>query len=417
MHILLLTAYFPPDVGSASHLFYELGKALVERGHDVAVVTGFPGYHAQGDLLQYQRKLWLNETIDGMEVARMTVPQLFRDTAVGRGFWQFNCAGSLFFRGLSLSKPDVVLIYSPPLPLGLSGWVFKKLHKVPFVLNVQDLVPQSLVDLGILRSQAVINFFESLECFIYHRADHITVHSKGNKVHVLSRGIKAEDVTIIPNWVDTDLIRPGERLNSFRREHNLGDRFIVSFAGVLGYSQDLDIVLESAAMLLEYKDILFLVVGDGVEKERLQRKAEERRLANVRFLPMQPRDRYPAVLQASDISLATLHKEVETPVVPSKILSIMASGRPVVAAMSLNGDAPRLIDDAGCGYCAQAEHANQLSDAILKLYRDPSLCQKLGANGRRYAVNRLSLQVCAERYEALFQRVTERQKETGDGLS
>lgn len=405
MHILLLTAYFPPDVGSASHLFYELGKALVERGHDVMVATGLPSYHAQGDLSRYQGKLWLSETIDGMRVARVAVPQLLRDTSMGRGLWQFSCAGSLLLRSLSLPRPEVALIYSPPLPLGLTGWALKKLRGTPFILNVQDLVPQSLIDLGILRSGVLIRLLEGLERFVYREADHITVHSKGNRKHVLSKGINPDRVTVVPNWVDTDFIRPGERLNGFRREYELGDRFVVSFAGVMGRSQDLDTILESAAMLRRYEDILFLLIGDGVERKRLERKAKRMGLTNVRFLPMQPRDKYPAVLQASDVSLATLRREVETPVVPSKILSIMASGRPVVAAMRLDGDAPRLIHEARCGYCVEAERADRLSEAILKLYQAPSLRRRLGANGRRYAVQRLSVKAHAERYEALFRRI------------
>jgi colanic acid biosynthesis glycosyl transferase WcaI len=250
---------------------------------------------------------------------------------------------------------------------------------------------------------------------------------------------EGEKVKVIPNWVDTDFIRPGERMNGFREEQGLGDAFVVSFAGVLGYSQDLDVVLEAARILNGGRwkmedgswkaeggdwqsairrnpnsEILFLIVGDGVEKARLEAKAQQMGLDNVRFLPMQPREKYPAVLHASDVCLATLHAEVKTPVVPSKILSIMAAGRPVVAAMNLDGDGPRLIAEARCGLCVPPEDPQALAQAVLKLYHDPSLRQELGRNGRRYAEEHLSLEACVGRYEELLQRIANGESRPSD---
>lgn len=408
MRILLLTAYFPPDTGSAAHLFYELGAELVQRGHQVSVLTSMPGYHPTGELERYKRKRWLRENVDGMEVVRVATPQLPRHSMVGRALWQFGGAVAFFLASVRLHPHDCAIVYSPPLPLGLTAWAFKRLKGTPFILNVQDLFPQSIIDLGLLKNRWAIRFFEAMERFIYQRADVITVHSEGNRKHVISKGAPADRVEVVPNWVDTNFIRPGERMNGFRFEHKLGDAFVVSFAGVLGYSQDLDIVLEAAALLKDYGDILWLIVGDGVEKPRLQAKARQMNLTNVRFLPMQPRSKYPLVLHASDVCLATLHAEVKTPVVPSKILSIMAAGRPVVAAMNLDGDAPRLIAKARCGLCVPPEDPKALADAVLTLYRDPNLRDELGRNGRHYVEKYLSLGVCAARYEVLVHNLKRR---------
>ena len=161
-------------------------------------------------------------------------------------------------------------------------------------------------------------------------------------------------------------------------------------------------------------EILFLIVGDGVEKARLEAKAQQMGLDNVRFLPMQPREKYPAVLHASDIGLVTLHAEVRTPVVPSKILSIMAAGRPVVAAMNLDGDGPRLIAEARCGLCVPPEDPQALAQAVLKLYHDSSLRQELGRNGRRYAEEHLSLERCVGRYKELSQRIANGESRPSD---
>jgi len=410
MKILLLTAYFPPDTGSAAHLFYELGRAFVERGHGVTVLTGMPGYHALGPLEKYKGKKRIKEDMEGMEVVRVAMPQLPRHLMVGRALWQFGGAWALFLAGLGLPKADAAIVYSPPLPLGLTAWGLKKLQGLPFILNVQDLFPQSIIDLGLLRNRWLIRFFEEMERFVYRHANIITVHSEGNREHVMRKLDKgqAEKVKVIPNWVDVHFIQPGPRMNWFREAHGLGDAFVVSFAGVLGYSQDLDVVLDAARILEDggwSSEILFLIVGDGVERPRLEAKARQMGLNNVRFLPMQPREKYPAVLHASDVGLATLYAEVRTPVVPSKILSIMAAGRPVVAAMNLDGDGPRLIAEARCGLCVPPEDPRALAEAILQLYHDASLREELGRNGRRYVEKYLSLEACVERYEQLLRQV------------
>ncbi|MGQ9854624.1 MAG: glycosyltransferase family 4 protein [Candidatus Oleimicrobiaceae bacterium] len=411
MKILLLTAYFLPDTGSAAHLFYELGTALVERGHQVTVVTGMPGYHAQGSLERYKGKKWIREKVNGMDVVRIAVPSFPRHLMAGRALWQFTGAATSLLAGLCLSHHDVSIVYSPPLPLGLAAWGLQSLRDTPFILNVQDLFPQSIIDLGLLKNRWIIAAFEAMERFIYARATHITVHSEGNRHHIVSKGAAEDKVTVIPNWVDIEFIRPADRMNGLRKENGWDDTFIVSFAGILGYSQDLDVVLEAAGLINHPQSatynskILFLIVGDGVEKARLQTKARQMGLANVRFLPMQPRERYPSVLHASDVCLVTLHDKVKTPVVPSKILSIMAAGRPVVAAVDLNGDAPRLIEQAQCGFCVPSEDPHALAEAVLLLYRDPSLREELGRNGRQYAEEHLSLQACVGRYEELLYRV------------
>jgi glycosyltransferase involved in cell wall biosynthesis len=203
--------------------------------------------------------------------------------------------------------------------------------------------------------------------------------------------------------VDTNTIQPGAKQNSLRESLGLKDKFIVSFAGIMGYSQDLEMILDCATLLRKNPEIAFLLVGDGVEKPRLQQKVQELHLDKVHFLPMQPKEEYPKVLAASDLCLVTLRKEVKTPVVPSKILSIMAAGRPVLASLSLEGDAPRLLAEARSGICLAPENPQGLAEAILKFSQNPRLGEQMGANGRRYAVRHLSLEACLEQLEQLFE--------------
>ena len=407
MHILLLTAYFPPETGSASHLFYELGKTFVAQGHQVSVVTGFPAYHVQGDTQRYRGRKWMQEGLDGLNVYRIAVVQVARQTPVGRALWQFSAAASFFVAGLRVPSPDVALVYSPPLPLGLTAFAMRKVRGTPFVVNVQDLFPQSVIDLGILRNKALIHFFEGMERFVYKHADAITVHSAKNREHVVCKGGKVARTFVVHNSVDVDFLQSGDKHNALCQRLGLCDKFVVSFAGVIGYSQDLDVVLEAAKILQAYPDVHFLLVGDGVEKERLVHKSREVELPNVTWLPMQPRDKYPEVLHMSDVGLATLHAEVRTPVVPSKIWSNMAAGVPVVAAMNLNGDAPALIEESGGGICVPPEQPKALAEAILSLYKNKELRRKLGVQGRKYVEKYLSPRVIAEKYENIFTNLTE----------
>jgi colanic acid biosynthesis glycosyl transferase WcaI len=404
--ILLITPFFPPEVGSAAHLYEELGLALHSRGHEVTVLTGLPRYHVvhRGRRSPWQPAAWENHR--GLHVLRVFNLDVPWNLPFLRGVDQVISALMSFLGGLCLPPFDIALAYSPPLPLALAGLALGRLRRRPLAVNVQDLFPQSAIDLGILKNRHLIRMFRHLESLLYRQTDLLIVHSRGNRRHLTERGAVPRRVQVIPNWVDTEVIQPRPRQNAYRAALGLNRRFVVSFAGVMGYSQDLETVLESAGLLKDYPKIVFLLVGDGVEKPRLLSRAREEDLNNnVIFLPMQPRDRYPEVLAASDLCLATLRPEVQTPVVPSKILSIMAAGRPVLAAMSLQGDAPRLIDKARCGFCLPPGDAAAMAAAILRFSRNPGLAEQMGANGRQYAVEHFSLTRCVARLEGLLSLV------------
>jgi len=407
MKILLLTYYFPPEIGAAPHLFFDLGRYLVKRGYEVQVLTNFPSYNLEKMPEKYKGRFLIKEEIEGMKVLRIGATHLpfSRKIAVLRGLEHFWLSFIFSLGGLSTRDFDLIIFYSPPLTLGITAWFLGKIKKAPFIINVQDIFPQNAIDLGILKNRLLIDLFKKIEKFVYKKAAFVTVHSEKNKNFVEKIGIKSEKIKVISNWVDTEAIKIGERMNDFRKENNLGDKFIVSFAGVLGFSQDLDVVIEAANLLKENREILFLIIGEGSEKERLKEKAKKMNIENVIFLPMQPREKYPLLLQASDICLVTLKKEVKTPVVPSKILSIMAAGRPIIASMNLEGDAPKIIRQAQCGYLLSPEDSKGLVAAILKLYNFLEERKKLGYNGREYCERNFSLDASIKKYIELFKIV------------
>jgi glycosyltransferase involved in cell wall biosynthesis len=307
--------------------------------------------------------------------------------------------------GACLPAFDAALVYSPPLPLALSALALCRARRRPLIVNIQDLFPQSAIDLGVLTNPYLIRIFKDLESFLFRHADLIAVHSEGNRRYVLNAGGRPGKVTVIQNWVDTQAIQPSSRRNELRAALGLDHRFVVSFAGIMGYSQDLETVVHSAGILKERPEIAFLLVGDGIEKPKLEKLAHENHLDNVYFLPMQPKEKYPEVLAASDLCLVTLRREVKTPVVPSKILSIMAAGRPVLASLLLDGDAPRLITAARCGLSIAPGNPKEMAQAILQLYQDPKLREQMGARGRRYAVEHLSLQRATEIFEDQIRQI------------
>jgi len=405
MKILLITPYFPPEVGSAAHLYYELGQALRERGHEITILTGLPRYHVTEALKDYRQRLCIWETYHGLKVLRVFNLEIPWNIPILRGMDQLVSALLAGLAGVWLPAFDAALVYSPPLPLALAALALCRARRRPLIVNIQDLFPQSAIDLGLLKNPYLIRIFKGWESFLYRHADLVAVHSEGNRRRILNAGGKIGKVAVVSNWIDTQAIQPGARENELRASLGLEQRFLVSFAGIMGYSQDLETVLHSARILKDQKDIVFLMVGDGVEKSKLEKLARENQLDNVLFLPMQPKDKYPEVLLASDLCLATLRPEVKTPVVPSKILSIMAAGRPVLASLPLDGDAPRLIAEAQCGRVIAPSDPEAMAQSILQLFQAPELRAQMGVRGRRYAVQHLSLERAAELLENHISRI------------
>jgi glycosyltransferase involved in cell wall biosynthesis len=406
MKILLLTNYFPPEIGAASHLYYDLATKLVEQGHQVGVVTGFPRYNiAKADLAAKYTTFapLLTEHMGGVIVYRIKTAPFPKYIPIARGLDYLTVSASLLVRSLLLERYDVVLVYSPPLFLGITAWVLQLSKNIPFVFNVQDIFPQSAIDLGLLTNKSLISIFSWLEARLYRVAAAVTVHSAGNAQHVARVTTQTVKAVEMPNWVDTEAVRPGPRSNTFSQLHGLDAKFVVSFAGTLGYSQDLGVMVRAAERLQDLPNLVMLIVGDGAQKEEWVAKSKH--LANVQWLPMQSREVYPSVLQASDICLATLKAEVKTPVVPSKILSIMSAGKAILATMDLSGDAPDIIEAAGCGYALAPEADEQLAEAIRKLYNDRATLASMGSNGRNYVLEHFSLEACSSQYVKLFEQV------------
>jgi glycosyltransferase involved in cell wall biosynthesis len=401
LNILLVTDSYPPEIRSASHLMLELAQELHRRGHAVSVITTWPEYN----LDQSEEKKTFDELTveDGITVIRVKTLPHHNVNYVVRGLSQLLMPLQFLLKLRTYRvKPHAVIVYSPPLPLALVGsWLRRK--RVKNILNVQDLFPQNAIDLGILRSPLQIKFFQWLERLAYRTADVVTVHSEGNR-HMVAQGYPwlTPRLKLLHNWVDIGHHDASDAATDFRSLWRIKQKYIAVFAGVLGPSQYLTLILELADRMRDFEELLFLFVGDGSEKSNLQALAESMGLKNVRFEGFISRDAYPQLLKTCDIGLVCLSPQNKTPVVPGKILGHMASGLPVAAFLQQQSDGHQIIKEAGCGVSAFSNDLDSCERAFRMLLSHAGQLKATGNAGKRYATLHFSKDICVTQLEKLL---------------
>lgn len=391
---------YPPVLNSAARLYAGLAEDLTARGHQVTVLTA----SADRSLADGAAAGLDPEPNDGgsprvRRVSRLPLP---RRMIIARALDQVWVTLALVLMGLVLSRQHGIIVYSPPMPMGLAGWFLSRRWRGAFVLNVQDLYPRTPMDLGAISNRWLVRWAETLERFIYRKAGAVTVHSVGNRDHVAEVLGRGDKVHVVHNWVDLDRLQPGPRENAWRREHSLGGLFVVSFAGTMGFAQGLEYVIEAAKTLRDREGIMFVLAGDGVVRPAIEESVSREALHNVRLFPTQAEDEYIQLLQASDACLVTLHKDLATPVVPGKLQSIMAAGRPAICMANPASDARKIIEEADCGYFIPAGAPGGLAEAVVSLFNDRALAERMGGSGRRHAEAHFGRSKSTERYASLL---------------
>lgn len=406
MRILFLSTYFKPDVAATGVLMTHLAEDLIRLGHEITVLTSMPHYSGNEIRGEYRGRFWTRETSGPLNIHRLYlyVPRGKRRLA-GRALNYATWNILSFLVGGLMRQNDLLFVPSPPLTNGLAGWLLSRLHRMPYIYNVQDIYPDVAVRLGVLRDGQLVRVLQSMEKFIYSRAAAVSVISEGFKSNLILKGVPEKKLKVIPNFVDAEFIRPLPRQNSFSAAHELDGRFVVLFAGNVGLSQGLDRVLEAAALLKGHPEVLFWIVGGGASKDSLQAQAERMRLENVKFLPFFPYGDIPDIYASSDVCLVPLKKGLTGESVPSKVYSILAAARPLIASVDEDSDTCRLIKEADCGLCLTPEDPQAMAGAILNLYRNRGSGVRMGNNGRRFVESNFSRQHIAEEYERLFKSV------------
>lgn len=383
MRLLMISDRYPPETRSAAHLFQDLAEGLAKEGHQVTVLTKMPveylpEYVSEGSLPAH-------ECIGDVTVVRVRGLFSSKVPIFLRALDQVYLAIRLLLRVLAhRPRPHVVLVYSPPLPLAVMAGLYTRLTWVPYVLNLHDLYPRTAIELGVLRNEVVIWLARKLEMIAYRHARQIIVPAAASRrILVEEHRIPGEKVHLIRNWIDTSRITPGPTENRFRQANGLSGRLVVSYAGLMGYAQDLTTVIECARLVVGLPDVVFLLVGEGPYADRWKRMAEG--MTNVRFLSSVTRDVYFDVLRASDVCLVPLSGSLESPAIPGKLQSIMGVGRPVIAVVPPDGEAAKVVKESQCGFVVQPGNSKELEKAITRLHGNPALRTELGRNGRRFA--------------------------------
>ena len=401
MNIVFLTHYFPPEVNAPASRTHEHCREWVKAGHDVTVVTCAPNHPSGRVYAGYRNRPWQVEHVDGIRIVR-----LWTYLAANKGILR-RVANYLSYMliavlaGPFLPRPDVVVSTSPQFFCGLAGYLVSRIRRVPWVLEIRDLWPDSIVAVGALRRGSAVRLCERIEAWTYRKADRIVPVTDSFRHHIEKRGGAAHKITVVKNGVDLERFSRPRRDPGLARELGLEGNFTAAYFGTHGMAHALDSVLRAAELLRDDPRIMFLLVGDGAERRRLLTMKERLCLTNVVMLEQQPKERMPALWGLTDAALVLLRKtQLFETVIPSKIFEAMGAGRPIV--LGVEGELRGIIEGAGCGIPVEPENPEQLAVAVRRLAERPELAREMGAKGRACVEREYDRRVLAARFAGVL---------------
>ena len=404
LHILFLTHYFPPEVNAPASRTHENAKRWVRAGHRVTVITCAPN-HPKGIVYPgYRNALRQWEEIDGIRVLRVKTYLSPNKGFGGRTLNYISYMISAITFCPLVKDVDVVVSTSPQFFCGMAGYFVSRLKKKPWVLEIRDLWPESIIAVGAISNRKVIGLLEGLETFMYRNAARIVSVTDSFKAHIVKRGIPPERISVIKNGADLERYSPLPKDNRFREELGLNGKFVASYVGTHGMAHGLGTVFRAAEKLKDSPQFVFLLVGDGAERDALVKTKESLGLKNVIMLPQQEKSRMPEIIAASDVNLVLLKKaDLFKTVIPSKIFEAMAMERPLI--LGVEGESKAIIEDADCGICIEPENDDELVGALRKLHDEDGLGMRLGKNGRKCVEKRYNRDFLAAEYLTLLRDV------------
>ncbi|YAF94683.1 MAG: glycosyltransferase family 4 protein [Nodularia sp. CChRGM 3473] len=413
MHILIYSYNYHPEPIGIAPLMTELAEGLVKRGHEVRVITGMPNYPQRQIYDEYQGKWYLTEQKNGVTIQRSYLRIKSKPNLLDRLLLELSFVFTSLPQAIKGKRPDVILLTVPPLlvslPASLLGW----LYNCPVVLNVQDILPEAAVRVGLINNKWMIRVLTALEKFAYRNAHTISVISEGFRENLVNKGVLTKKIVCIPNWVNVNFIRPLSKKNShWKSVHQLDGKFVVLYSGNIALTQGLETVVETALRLRHIQEIVFVIVGESKALQKLQEYCLSCGADNVLLLPLQPREELPQMLAAADVGLIVQKHNIISFNMPSKIPLLLASGRPIIGSVPDTGTAAQAIQLSGGGIVVSPESPDALADAVQKLYANPALATQLGDKGRKFAMENYSFEQTLNRYEELFSHVAAKQKST-----
>ncbi len=398
MKILILTQYFPPEVGAPQNRLYELALRLKAKGAEVTVLTAMPNYPQMKVHEAYRGKWRHYEEMSGLKVFRSWIYVSQKRSILPRLLNYFSFVFSSLWSGtFRLGRFDYLICESPPLFLGISAYFLKKMKRAKLVFNVSDLWPESAEKLGLVTNKFMLGLASRLERFMYRKSELISGQTQGIVKNIQGR-FPNKKVFWLPNGVDLALYSGGEAGDWRKNSGFNADDFILLYAGIIGHAQGLEVILKAAERLKMYADIKFVLLGSGPEKEKLIRLSEQLQTTNVSFYEAVPKEKMPSVIAASDAALIPLKKlDLFKGAIPSKIFENLAMKRPLL--LGVEGEAKELfIDEGDCGLAFEPENDKDLSEKILVLHKDRALWAKLGEKGREYVSAKFTRDIIADKF-------------------
>lgn len=399
MKILIVSQYYWPEDFAAGVYIPELAERLAAFGHRVTVLTGPPNYPTGRIHHGYNRPFRIEER-NGVRIIRSWfMPSPRSSGAVRRGLTAVSFAVSAVAAGLTIrERPDVIFGLSPPVFMGAAAGMLARRWRVPWLLNVKDLFTESVIASGLASPGRLTAALAALERAVYRSATHIVTNADGFAEYLRAR-VPPGRVSVVPDWADGEFIHPASRATPLREAWGLGDRFVVLYSGSIGYSSDLETLLDAAARLADVPDLAFVIVGDGVKLAALRERAATGGLTNVSFFPLQPRDRVPEVLATADVTVVTLSSSGGRVSTQGKLYSLLAAGRPVLAIVPDGNDARQVIGSGGCGWVADSGDSAGAAAAIREALADAAALAERGRMARARFDADFSLDICARRFE------------------
>lgn len=402
MKIVVICHYFPPEIGAPSARIYEMSKRWVELGNEVHVVTCFPNHPTGIIPNEYKSMKYKLENMDGIHVHRnyiyATPNKGFIKKTLGHISFMFS---SVFYSMKKIDKPDVIITSSPTFFSIISGYWYSLRKKADFILEIRDLWPAAMIELGVMKEGFITRILEKMEIFFYKKSKILIMVTQSFKENVVSRGIDEGKVHVITNGFNQELFYPREKNEDLVNKYKLQDKFVISYVGAHGISQNLGTILEVAKKLKSNKNIEFVFVGEGAEKDKLRQIANDKKLSNVQFIDAQPKELIPEFYNSSDLCLIPLKNiELFKTFIPSKMFEIMACGVPIVA--SLEGEAAQILEDSKAAIVVKPDNPEEIASAIIELINDKEKYNGMKASGPGFVVENYSRNKLAEKYLELI---------------
>ncbi len=398
MKIVLLTQYFPPEIGAPQNRLFELALRLQKKGVEVTILTAMPNYPAMEIHSGYKGKLWTKEKMDGMTVFRSFIYVSKSKSIIKRLLNYYSFVISSFLSGcFKIKEHDILICESPPLFLGKTGWLLSVMHRSKFVFNVSDLWPESAEKLGLVSNKTVLKASTLMEEFLYKRAALITGQTQGIVSNIHTR-FPQKKVHWLPNGVDINLFT-AQKNSEWKRKMGLSDTdFVLIYAGIIGHAQGLEVILKCAGLTKDYPHIKYVLMGAGPEKEKLLKMKDENELDQVIFCDPVTKKAMITILSSVDGTIIPLRKlDLFLGAIPSKIFENLAMKVPVI--LGVDGEARDLFVEKGkCALYFEPENENDLKEKVLQLVQNEFLRKQLTENGVVYVSENFERNKIADKF-------------------